>query len=66
MMQNLSQARKSIEKAIKLHRAHMNGTEPTNEKSQQILMKYIESVASALDSHMSHMKKGKKMKSLGF
>jgi len=37
-----------LEAALKLHQAHINGTEPTSEASQDKLMYHIEAALSAL------------------
>ena len=37
-----------LQAAIKLHQAHMDGTEPTNEESQEELMEHIKAALRAL------------------
>ena len=37
-----------VDKAVRLHQAHMDGTEPTSDASQRTLMRYLEGAQRAL------------------
>jgi len=49
-MMNPMEATKSLDEAIKLHMAHMNGTEPTSPGSQEKLMDLMKRAREALGS----------------
>ena len=49
-MMNPMEATKSLDEAIKLHMAHMNGTEPTSPGSQEKLMVLMKRAREALGS----------------
>src|SRR3990167_7516068 len=53
--QMMEKTKTLLEDAIKLHQAHMDGTEPTNEESQQRLMDLIESSLKSLGDEMKQV-----------
>jgi len=64
----LNKSIEALDEAIQLHEAHMDGTEPTSDKSQKKLMKLIENAYNNLEkvkgddgsmaAHKSVAKKG--------
>src|SRR3990167_10289600 len=58
----MAQAKLHLDAAIKLHQAHMDGTEPTNEASQKKLMDHIVAALNSLGMKMpiGGMPEGKK------
>lgn len=53
----LDSARASLRSAIKLHAAHMDGSEPTSDASQEKLMGLMEDALESLDAHRDEMMK---------
>ena len=49
---DMEQANQPLDAAIKLHQAHMDGTEPTNESSQKKLMAHIKAALAAMGMEM--------------
>ena len=50
--EHMQVAREALEEAAELHAAHMDGTEPTSERSQRKLMLLIERARMALMGEM--------------
>ena len=51
----LTSALASLDSAIKLHAAHMDGSEPTSDASQEKLMGLMEDARDALKMHKEEM-----------
>ena len=49
---DMEQAKMHLDAALKLHQAHMDGTEPTNESSQKKLMAHIKAALAAIGMEM--------------
>ncbi len=64
MHHNLETAIDKLKAAIKLHQAHMDGTEPTDNVSQEKLMALMKDSLNAIMEHMQEMEMSKLAKYL--